>query len=315
MPRSDDIANLFHSIGVSPSSYREISNLLGTAQALPSPATGTPPPALVSLLNDTTTAPPQRAVPAQVVVVVSGKGGVGKSTVTAALATVLNRGERTYAIDLDPQNAVMRNLALDADRPGLVQLHEGSAAWQEIVQKNHPRGFCVPYGAATTAQQQQFEQTLRDDPEWLARQLAHLHTRPRDTLVIDTPAGSSVYLDQALAIADLVLMVTLPDAASYHALERMEQVLKGRVPLHYVINQVDATREFSQSMVAVISKRLTRNLLGVIHQDHFLSESVAYERNPLNSSPASTGCLDLLDLARSLQHALTQPQITQPSTS
>lgn len=37
MARADDIANLFQCIGVSPTSYREMSSLLGTAQALALP--------------------------------------------------------------------------------------------------------------------------------------------------------------------------------------------------------------------------------------------------------------------------------------
>lgn len=155
----------------------------------------------------------------------------------------------------------------------------------------------------------------------MACQLAQLHTSPRDTLVIDTPTGSSVYLDQALAIADLVLMVTTPAAASYHALPRLEHILKARqtgqprVPLRYVINQLDTTRDFSQSMLAALRKRLGPDLLGVIQHDHFLAESMPSERPTLGSLPSTKGGLDLLDLARTLQLALSQPQLSQLSTS
>ncbi|MEG0247671.1 MAG: cellulose synthase operon protein YhjQ/BcsQ, partial [Pseudomonas sp.] len=206
-------------------------------------------------------------------------------------------------------------------KPGLVQFQQGSATWQEIVHNNALGGFCLPFGACTHEQQREFERTLYDNPDWLACQLAQLHTSPRDTLVIDTPTGSSVYLDQALAIADLVLMVTTPAAASYHALPRLEHILKARqtgqprVPLRYVINQLDTTRDFSQSMLAALRKRLGADLLGVIQHDHFLAESMPSERPTLGSLPSTKGGLDLLDLARTLQLALSQPQLSQLSTS
>lgn len=314
MQPSDDIANLFQRLGVSPSSYREMSHLLGTVQELPC-LSSAPAPALGDGLNEATQPAANRSVQAQVVVLVSGQGGVGKSTLTAALATFLNSGSRTYAIDLDPQNAVMRNLALDARKPGLAQFAHGAASWQEIVHNNHCRGFCLPYGTATKEQQQAFERTLNDDPEWLARHVAQLHTTPHDTVVIDTPAGYSVYLDQALKIADLVLMVTLPDAAGYHALERMGQALAPRAPLRYVINQLDTTRDFSQRLAGTLRERLGGNLLGVIHLDQHLGESLASGRSPMSSASNTTGCLDLLNLARALQPALAQSRLSQLSTS
>ena len=321
MARADDIANLFQCIGVSPTSYREMSSLLGTAQAFAQPPMDAVPPGLVNGLEHTPSSAAKRAVPAHVVVVVSGNGGVGKSTVTALLASALNRGNRAYAIDLDPQNAVMRNLAFRTRNAGLVQFWQGLATWPEIVHHNDLRGFCIPYGNATHAQQHEFERTLHEDPEWLVRQLSQLHTSPRDTLVIDTPTGSSVYLDQALAIADLILMVATPDAVSYHALERMEHALikrdagQTRPPLRYVINKVDPTRAASLDMLTLMRKRMGLNLLGTIHQDYCLAESLAVERTPLDSLPSTQGGLDLLDLARTLQLALSQPQPTQLSTS
>ncbi|HDS1818734.1 TPA: cellulose synthase operon protein YhjQ [Pseudomonas putida] len=321
MPRADDIANLFQCIGVSPSGYREMSSLLGTARTLESLPVDISRPGLANALPQNAVPQAKRAVQAQVVVVASANGGVGKSTVAAALAMAFNRGSRTYAIDLDPQNALTRHFALRTSKPGLVQFQQGSATWQEIVHNNALGGLCLPFGACTHEQQREFERTLHDNPDWLACQLAQLHTSPRDTLVIDTPTGSSVYLDQALAIADLVLMVTTPAAASYHALPRLEHILKARqtghprVPLRYVINQLDTTRDFSQSMLAALRKRLGPDLLGVIQHDHFLAESMPSERPTLGSLPSTKGGLDLLDLARTLQLALSQPQLSQLSTS
>ena len=51
----------------------------------------------------------------QIIAFVSGKGGVGKSTLTANVAVALaNRNKRVLVIDMDPQNAQHLHMGLDA---------------------------------------------------------------------------------------------------------------------------------------------------------------------------------------------------------
>ncbi|MNP57641.1 hypothetical protein D3C76_1524860 [compost metagenome] len=95
----------------------------------------------------------------------------------------------------------------------------------------------------------------------------------------------------------------------------MGQALPQRAPFRYVINQLDTTREFSQRMADILRERLGDNLLGVIHLDQHLAESVASGHNPMNSVSGTTGCLDLLNLARALQPVLAYPRLSQLSTS
>ena len=58
---------------------------------------------------------------AHVIALVSAKGGVGKSTLTSALATALRlEGGQTLAIDLDPQNALQHHLGAAPDRKSVV---------------------------------------------------------------------------------------------------------------------------------------------------------------------------------------------------
>lgn len=251
----------------------------------------------------------------KVIALVSAKGGVGKSTLVAALtlARSLQRNEgRTLAIDLDPQNALYLHLGGDAEQAGLIQAEEGSIPWSELLHRGYGRSQCLPYGPASVAQQRALEQSLRDDPHWLTRHLAAMGLGTGDTVIVDTPAGASPYLDQVLTVADQVLVVTLPDAASYHSLSQVERLLDAcqhseHAPQRrYLINQLDSQRPFSLAMCEVLMNRFGRRLLGVVHLDHHLSESLAHTRNPLADVTDSQGCRDILEIADTLGDLLRQ---------
>jgi len=244
---------------------------------------------------------------AKVIVVVSAKGGVGKSTLAGALACAIKRsGGRTLALDLDPQNALCLHLGGSEEWPGIAQSESADAAWQPLIRKGFAGSRCLAYGVAAESARRSLEHRLENDRLWLARHLAHLALDEQDTVVIDTPPGATVYLAQALEIADVVLGVTLADAAAYTSLKQLDRLLAPYLqrenPAQYkvVINQLDTSRQFSLDLCEVLKKRAGHQLLGVIRQDHFISEVLAYDRNPLAHTPSTRGCEDVLDLAGSL---------------
>jgi cellulose synthase operon protein YhjQ len=248
---------------------------------------------------------------AKVIAVVSSKGGVGKTTLSGALASALKRsGGQTLAVDLDPQNALCLHLGVSADQPGLIQANDNASTWRAIAHSGFARSQCLPYGVATEQQRRSLEQNMEADPYWLGRHLSAMGLGEHDTVIIDTPPGATPYLSQALEIADQVLIVALPDAASYTSLNQMDRLLaaylqKDTPPqCHYVINQLDDGRAFSVDMSEVLKKRAGNQLLGVVHQDHFISEALAYERNPLAHTPSTRGCQEILDIAGSLSELL-----------
>lgn len=345
MHRSDDIANLFNRFGGSVESYREIepsydyiedTTPVVSEVPMPEPLTVSlvPPPAeplcvtpssspahigptpLSRLLveieqqrGSVSAAQPvgQGAPKPKVIVVVSAKGGVGKSTLAAALACAIKRsGGRTLALDLDPQNALCLHLGGNEDWPGIAQSERADEDWQSLIRKGFSGSRCLAYGVVGESRRRALEQRLEHDRSWLARHLAQLALDEQDTLVIDTPPGATVYLAQALEIADVVLGVTLADAAAYTSLNQLDRLLapylQRETPAQYkvVINQLDTSRQFSLDLCEVLKKRTGTQLLGVIRQDHVISEALAYDRNPLAHTPSTRGCQDVLDLTGSL---------------
>jgi len=347
MHRSDDIANLFNRFGGSVESYREIEPRYDYIEDIAPIVSEVPAPEPLPVSLDPQPTEPLGVIPsssmahggstplsrllveieqqrggvpgvqpvgqgvpklkAKVIVVVSAKGGVGKSTLAATLACAIKRsGGRTLALDLDPQNALCLHLGGSEEWPGIAQSDNVDEDWQPLIRKGFSGSRCLAYGVVGEPLRRALEQRLENDHLWLARHLAHLDLDEQDTLVIDTPPGATVYLAQALEIADVVLGVTLADAAAYTSLNQLDRLLAPYLqrenPAQYkvVINQLDTSRQFSLDLCEVLKKRTGQQLLGVIRQDHFISEALAYDRNPLAHTPSTRGCQDVLDLTGSL---------------
>jgi cellulose synthase operon protein YhjQ len=233
---------------------------------------------------------------------ISGKGGVGKSTVCANLAVALaKRDKRVAVIDIDPQNSQRLHLGLGVDEiAGLVR--EGVALSSLF---DSPFGVhFIPFGRVVDEDLETFREELLDDPDWLRDRLPNLHQASFDYIFLDTPPGASIYLEQALRASHKALSVLLPDAGSYLTLNKIDALVQ-----HYtrdrpefegatrLINQMpNESRLGHQVRQAVFSDRAAVAPL-VIHRDHAVAQSLAYERPVLEYQPGCMASLDFQYLA------------------
>jgi cellulose synthase operon protein YhjQ len=256
---------------------------------------------------------------AKVIAIVSANGGVGKSTVAAGLAKTLRRpGGRTIAIDLDPQNALSSHLGITRQVPGLIQLKEQGANWGAHRLPGFSDSECLPFGTGDMNDRRLLRQLMLEDSDWLNQHLASMNLSENDTVILDTPSGATVYSQQALDAADLVLVMTVADAASYLALDTMTQWLettRRRAQRHrYVLNQRDDSRSFSRDMGVLFVRRLGADLIGTIRLDHQFNESLAYGRDLLQYAPESIGCQDILSLSGAVHALLFADATSQQGT-
>lgn len=238
----------------------------------------------------------------RIVAVVSAKGGVGKSTLAANLAVALHQaGRPVVALDLDPQDALHQHFQLELSSTGL-------AVAEDVPAVDSASGVKVlPYGVIDEARRQAFEAELLQEPEWLARRLQALNLEEGALVVLDTPPGPSVYLQQALSVANLALVVSLADAASYTALPKIDALIQTYAAEResfagtgYLLNQMDDSRQLSRDISQILHDLLGEQLLGVVHSDPLIAEALAYNRHVLEFGPQGRGCRDILDCAGAL---------------
>lgn len=246
---------------------------------------------------------------ARVVVVVSAKGGVGKTTLTTALAKLLKRpAGRTLVLDLDPQNALLSHLGLPRSTPGLNQARLESLDWSSYCAPTDAGIECLPFGPSNAADLRAFEALLANDPDWLIQELAALDLGKDDLLLIDTATGASPWLYQALAIADQVVAVTLADAASYLVLDKLQAWLSPLRADHcaFVVNQVDARSALSLDMSEVLHQQLGNQWLAAVPLDHQVGEALAFEYDLFQQPADSPACQALRAVADQLAQRLEQ---------
>ena len=148
---------------------------------------------------------------ARIIVVTSGKGGVGKTTTSAALSTGLaQRGHKTVVIDFD---IGLRNLDLimGCERRvvyDFVNVINGEANLNQalIKDKRCENLFILP-----ASQTRDKDALTREGVEKILDQLAEMQF---DYIVCDSPAGIESGALMALYFADEAIVTTNPEVSS-----------------------------------------------------------------------------------------------------
>ncbi|GAA0548463.1 cell division ATPase MinD [Halorubrum ejinorense] len=226
---------------------------------------------------------------ATVYAVASAKGGVGKTTTTAALATILaDSGADVVAIDAD---LGMANLA-DAVgvTPGEITLHDVLAgeADPEAAVREGPSGLRVVPGATD------LDAYAAADPSGLRRVVEAFDDA--DYVFVDAGAGLSHDSTLPLAIADEALLVSTPERSALGDTEKTRQLterLGGTVAGAAITRVTDDTDE-------VVTALLDAPVLGRIPDDEAVARAAAANRPLVAVAPDAPATRAYRDLARAL---------------
>ncbi|MFC3608664.1 cellulose biosynthesis protein BcsQ [Stutzerimonas tarimensis] len=227
----------------------------------------------------------------------SPKGGVGKTTLTANLAFALRRqGMPVTVIDFDVQNTLRLHFGIPLGDPnGFVAHALDQSNWRHHALAGSEGVGVIPYGRADELQRMRFERRLSEDPGLAARGLQHLLAVPDMVVLADTSPGPSPALKALDRLADIRLVVLMPDAASASLMPQIEQghFLSLHQPVHYILNQVDRRRRLNQDTTEMFRARLGTSLLGMVRRDEALAESLAMQLPVFASAPACASAHDI----------------------
>ncbi|HWG03887.1 MAG TPA: septum site-determining protein MinD [Beijerinckiaceae bacterium] len=207
----------------------------------------------------------------KVVVITSGKGGVGKTTTTAALGAALAQtGQKVAVVDFD---VGLRNLDLvmGAERRvvyDLINVTQGVAKLPQalIRDKRLENLFLLP------ASQTRDKDALTE--EGVERVVADLRTW-FDWVICDSPAGIERGATLAMRFADLAIIVTNPEVSSVRDSDRIIGLLDSktakaergeRMDKHLLITRYNPARAASGEMLNIddVLEILSTPLLGII---------------------------------------------------
>jgi septum site-determining protein MinD len=207
----------------------------------------------------------------KVLVVTSGKGGVGKTTSTAALGAALaQQGKKVAVVDFD---VGLRNLDLimGAERRvvfDLINVAQGDAKLHQalIRDKRLPDLFLLP------ASQTRDKDALTE--EGVRKVIAELREK-FDWVLCDSPAGIERGATLAMRFADVAVVVANPEISSVRDSDRIIGLLDakteqaengGRVEKHLLLTRYDVGRAGRGEMLGVddVLEILSIPLIGIV---------------------------------------------------
>lgn len=211
---------------------------------------------------------------AKVVTVTSGKGGVGKTTATANLASAL--AAENYKVVCIDADIGLRNLDVVLGLENrivydLVDVVEGRCRLRQamIRDKRLPELYLIPAAqtrdksAVSPSDMVRLCDDLRPDYDWV---------------LIDSPAGIERGFRNAIAPADIVLVITNPEVSAVRDADRIIGLIEAeeKGPARLIINRVKPAMVKREEMLSPddVLELLAVELIGIVPEDENVTLSI-----------------------------------------
>lgn len=257
------------------------------------------------------------AIGGRIIAVTSGKGGVGKTFVSANLAAALTRrGHRVLVLDSD---LGLANLDVVLNLHPKITLHDvftGRAPLEEAVIQA-PGGFSVVLAGSGMVEYSRLTPSVRSEFLNVLRTLA-----PRyDVVLLDTGAGISDVVLYSVSLASEVLVVATPEPTSltdaYAAIKVLAKQQK-RQHVRLVVNQAARPgdgRAITGQLQQVLNRFVTTDTgepmrlihMGDIPADPSVRDAVMRRQLLMQHMPGSQAALAIAQLAAKVDSTLLQP--------
>ena len=204
----------------------------------------------------------------RVIVITSGKGGVGKTTTNANIGTALAReGKKVVMIDTD---LGLRNLDLLLGLENRIVytivdvVEERCKLKQALVKDKKNPNLCLLAAAQTRDKSAVTEEQLKEICEELQKDF--------DYILVDCPAGIEQGFQNAVAGASEAIVVTTPEMSAVRDADRIIGLLEAKEEIksyRLLINRVRPNLIKSNDMMSVddVVEILSAKLIGIIPED------------------------------------------------
>jgi septum site-determining protein MinD len=210
----------------------------------------------------------------ELIAVLSGKGGTGKTSVCAAVSTALARmGHRVLAVDCDMglQNLDISLGLSDSGAISFLDVCEGGYSLSQAAK--HDRFESLSFLTAPLSRTAE-----RVDADAF-RDMVRAAKREFDYIFLDAPAGIDAGFELAAKFADRCLIVTGADPAAMRDAARAAQRLElmGKTDVKLIVNRV-SRKLFSTMSVTVDDVMDTAGLplIGVVPEDQNVTLAAAF---------------------------------------
>jgi len=237
----------------------------------------------------------------RIIVITSGKGGVGKTTCTANLGMALaQRGHKVAVVDAD---FGLRNLDLLLGLENrivytAVEVLAGECRLDQALVKDKRQ----PNLALLPAAQNRTKDAVNPD------QMKQLVTSLTDTyryILVDSPAGIEMGFQNATAAAKEAIIVTTPEIAAVRDADRVIGLLEANdiKKVHLIVNRLRPAMVQEDMMMSVkdVQEILAVPLLGVIPDDERVIVSTNRGEPLVLSQNISMAGLAFNNIARRLE--------------
>ena len=242
-----------------------------------------------------------RAKPVRVITVTSGKGGVGKTNVSANLATALSAlGQRVLVMDADLGLGNIDVLLGLYPKLTLENVIKGECELQDVIAKGPNNLKIIPSASGI----QRMAELSPSEHAGLIQSFSSL-SDDIDVLIVDTAAGISDSVVSFSCAAQEVIVVVCDEPASItdaYALIKLLHRDHGLFRFRVLANRVTSVqkgREVYENILKVTDRFLDVALdyMGCVPQDDYLIKAVRKQRAVVDAFPRSKSAIAFKNLA------------------